>query len=63
MTPKSHRANAKTKRNLGAAVAAALAVKVVALTVIYFAFFVPPAPPNADRTATAVFGLHVGVPR
>jgi len=46
-------------RPLGVAIAAALTVKIVALAVLYFAFFLPlpnPMPP-AERTAAAVLGL------
>jgi hypothetical protein len=45
--------------SLGVSIAAALAVKAVALTALYLAFFAPapnPAPP-AERTAAAVLGL------
>jgi hypothetical protein len=44
---------------LGLSIAAALAVKAVALAALYFAFFVPPPnrTPPAERTATAVLGL------
>jgi hypothetical protein len=44
---------------LGVSIAAALAVKAVALAALYFAFFVPPANPTppAERTATTVLGL------
>ena len=44
-------------RDLVAPIALALAAKLVALTLIYLAFFVPPAPPGAAHTAAAVFGL------
>jgi hypothetical protein len=44
---------------LGASIAAALTVKVLALTALYFAFFAPPPNPipPSERTATAVLGL------
>jgi hypothetical protein len=46
-------------RPLGLSIAVALAAKVVALTALYFAFFVPPPDPTppAERTATTVLGL------
>ncbi len=46
-------------RPLAVSIAAALAVKAVALTALYFAFFVPPPAllPLAEQTATAVLGL------
>jgi hypothetical protein len=44
---------------LGVSIAAALAVKTVALTALYLAFFVPPPNPipPSERAATAVLGL------
>jgi hypothetical protein len=44
---------------LGVSIAAALAVKAVALTALYLAFFVPPPNPipPSERAATAVLGL------
>jgi hypothetical protein len=53
-----HRDN-KPDRSLAVPIAAALAVKIVALVVIYLAFFVPPpsAIPPAERAATAILGL------
>jgi hypothetical protein len=48
-----------TERGLALPIAAALALKLAALTIIYLMFFVP-APdsgPRADSAATAVLGL------
>ena len=54
--PKSHPLPDDRKREgLAAPIVVALAVKVVALAVIYCAFFIPP--PLAGSAATAVLGL------
>jgi hypothetical protein len=57
--PQHSRRASKTDRGLAVPIAAALAVKAVALAVIYLAFFVPPtnAIPRAERSATAILGL------
>jgi hypothetical protein len=57
--PQPSRRVRKPDRWLATPIAAALAVKVVALVVIYLAFFVPPtsAIPPAERVATAILGL------
>lgn len=57
--PKQPRRAVLRDRPLGAAIAAALAVKAVLLTALYLAFFVPPpaSHPPAERTAAAVLGL------
>lgn len=46
-------------RSLAMPLAAALAVKAVVLTMLYFAFFTPPPDPisTAERAVTAVFGF------
>jgi hypothetical protein len=48
-----------TEHSLGVSIAAALALKAVALAALYFAFFVPPPSPMppAERAATAILGL------
>jgi len=58
--PKPPHSRAKPDRSLLAPVAAALAVKAVALTILYFAFFVPAPPPTAERSAAAIYGLSTG---
>jgi hypothetical protein len=57
--PQPSRRARKPDHGLAVPIAAALAVKIVALAVIYLAFFVPPtsAIPPAERAATAVLGL------
>jgi hypothetical protein len=59
MPNKSH-LDAAGRRGLAVPIAAALAVKLVALTALYFAFFTPePDPtPRVDRAATAILGLR-----
>jgi hypothetical protein len=44
-------------RGLLKAIAMALTVKLAALAVLYFAFFVPPAAPSPSHVAAAVLGL------
>ena len=60
MMPTTRRRDGMTNRSLLAPIAAALAVKAVALTILYFAFFVPPAVPSTAHTAEAVLGLPAG---
>ncbi|HTQ33829.1 MAG TPA: hypothetical protein VMI30_06635 [Stellaceae bacterium] len=57
MMPTTRRRDGMTDRSLLAPIAAALAIKAVALMVLYFAFFVPPPAPTASHAAAAVLGL------
>jgi hypothetical protein len=47
----------KSDRGVVAPVAVALAAKAVALAILYYAFFVPPADPTPARTAMAIYAL------
>jgi len=58
--PKQPWRTRRQNRSLATAIAAALALKAVALTVLYLAFFVPPPAPPAAQTAAAVLGLPAG---
>jgi len=58
--PNSLGARGDRTGRLATAIAAALALKAVALTVLYLAFFVPPPAPPAAQTAAAVLGLPAG---
>lgn len=53
--PKTLQHEAKSDRGLAVPIIAALAVKAVALTVIYLAFFTPP--PSVAPAASAVLGM------
>ena len=53
--PVPHRATRES--HLGRSIGIALAIKMIALTVLYFMFFVPAAPPTASHLASAVLGL------
>jgi hypothetical protein len=58
--PTTHRLEKQSDRGLVAPIAVALAVKVAALAILYFAFFLPPAAPTPERSATAIFALPTG---
>jgi len=55
--PKRQRRREDRGHGLRRAIGAALALKLLALTVIYFAFFAPPAERQPDAPAAAVLGL------
>jgi hypothetical protein len=57
---KTRRLEHKPDRGLIPPIAVALAVKVMALTILYFAFFMPAPPPTPDRSAAAIYGLSGG---
>ena len=47
-------------RGLITPIAIALALKAAALTILYFAFFVPTGAPTTERTSAAIFALPTG---
>lgn len=55
--PKTTQLDRKPAGGLAAAIATALAVKILALTVIYFAFFMPARGPTPHADRAAVLGL------
>ena len=55
--PKRFHPTDSARRGLAVPLAATLAVKVIALAILYCAFFVPPSAPGPER-ATAIFGLR-----
>ena len=57
MLPKFLGSKEPADRGIAGPIAVALAVKLAALAVLYFAFFVPPAALGPDRAATAILGL------
>ena len=55
--PKRFHPTDKADRGLAVPLVATLAMKAIALAILYFAFFVPPSAPGPER-ATAIFGLR-----